>query len=390
MTNKTKEQKLIFQLIQSALKEEYSVSIPSDTDWNYIYQFCKYQKIDNLVAYGVERCGEQEQIPAQIRALFARAKQIGMAREATQHFSLQDILQKFEKNGIESIPLKGSQLKQCYPSADMRFLTDLDILCHRQDQKKIDGYLKEMGYMLDHEGDIHDVYVKKPFMTVEIHWSSHLSNQTLDTYFHTVWERSVKMEGFQYARWMNWEDHYIYMIGHLAKHMKYAGIGIRMLLDLAVFREKAAYDHTYAIEMLRQAGLEEFERKMNEFIGQCFAQKERLFDKNALFHHVMESGAYGTRENSTGNRTLEKGKRKTDILRARAEMVRLAVFPKMDWMQVNYKYLKRFPFLLPVAWVQRIIKKGIQNPGKCIRVLKTSFERKGTEKMKEVYEKSGL
>ena len=50
-----------------------------------------------------------------------KAQQKGIAREATQYFSLQEIQQKFEEEQIEHLPLKGAQLKKEYPSPDMRF-----------------------------------------------------------------------------------------------------------------------------------------------------------------------------------------------------------------------------------------------------------------------------
>ncbi len=48
-----KEQRALFQLIKSVLLEEPITIEVEGLDWKYLQQLCKYQKIDNLVSYGI-------------------------------------------------------------------------------------------------------------------------------------------------------------------------------------------------------------------------------------------------------------------------------------------------------------------------------------------------
>ena len=49
-------------------------------------------------------------------------------RETIQYHEYEKLTKLFEEEGIERMLLKGGLLKYEYPSQDMRFLTDLDIL----------------------------------------------------------------------------------------------------------------------------------------------------------------------------------------------------------------------------------------------------------------------
>ena len=41
---------------------------------------------------------------------------------------------------------------------------------------------------------------------------------------------------------MSIDDFYLYMVGHMAKHFKFGGIGIRMLLDFMIFENRLEKD----------------------------------------------------------------------------------------------------------------------------------------------------
>lgn len=388
---KSREHKFIFRMLKEALTESEEEKIPDYLDWDYIYRLCKYQKIDNLIAFRLEKI-KGDILPKEIRRKFAEAKQVGMAREATQYFALEEIKQKFEENGIKMIPLKGSRLKAFYPSQDMRFLTDLDILCLKEDKEKLDTILKESGYWLDHAGNVHDVYVRKPFMTVEIHWSCRTNNEVLNTYFEEIWEKSSPIDGYEFLYQMSWEDFYLFMIAHLEKHLKWAGIGIRMLLDLFVFEQKIrkTCDNEYINTMLEQAGLAQFEKKMTRFIVQCFEAEEDFFQSNELVRHVLENGAQGTKSNNMSNRLLVGGTGKKDVFLKRMQIIFSIIFPPMKGMKVKYPYLEKYPFLLPTAWLQRIIISGLKKPKECKKILKEPLESENVEKMRQVYKQAGV
>ncbi len=389
-----KEQQFIFGLIDSALNQKVWTEIPEDIDWQYVYTLCEFHKIANLVSYALDYAAPmiQEKIPEKICRMFLHARQQGLAREATQYFSLEEIRQKFEEQQICNILLKGAQLKSYYPSPDMRFLTDLDILCCRQDADRILKIMEELGYTRKYEGGHHDVYVRKPFMTVEIHWSCSTENKRMDPLFASIWERCMLIEGWSCSYQMRWEDYYVYMIGHMEKHLRYSGIGIRMLLDLLVF-EKGLYDicdWERVHEYLEEANVLLFSKTMSCFLKKCLQGVPLVPQDQILLEHIWESGAYGTSQNHAGMRFLKDGGSRRSILKNKICLFFRILFPALEGMQQNYTYLRRCPLLLPAAWIERLVKKTLFENRKSRRILKNAGDTRYLKKMDSVCRAAGL
>lgn len=388
-----KEHKFLFELIDSALNGTLWHYIPENMDWEYFLKLCCYQKIDNLIAYALDHTDKNTEIPGQISRALEHAREKGMAREATQYFSLEEIQKSFEEKGVQNIPLKGVQLKEYYPFPDMRFLTDLDILCRRSDANEIEQIMEELGYTLDHKGDHHDVYVRIPFMTVEIHWSCYTYNKKLDHILSEVWNRSQPWGQWKYSRKMGWEDYYVYMTGHMAKHLKYSGIGIRMLLDFYIFEQqlKKDCDWTYIKECLEKAELLKFAHTISDFTGTCLDQEGVLTaEYKILLEHILGSGAYGTTQNISGSQFLKDGGSRLSILKNRLRIIRSILFPSLSGMKQFYPWLNRWPVLLPAAWGVRLTKKFIFENRRSRSVFIKGIDTRYVKQMDKVHRAAGL
>jgi len=389
-----KEQEFVFRLIDLALTGKSLNNIPENMDWHYICSLCSYHKIDNLISYAIGYADEsvRKQIPEKVQKVLYCAQQKGIAREATQYFSLGELQQKFEENKIANIPLKGAQLKSYYPSPDMRFLTDLDILCHHEDTDSIAQIMEELGYTLEHGGGHHDVYVREPFMTVEIHWICSTENKEMNHLFEDIWDRCQEWDGFEHSYRMSWEDYYVYMIGHMVKHLKYGGIGIRMLLDLYIFEEKLkeSCNWQYVETYLEKAGVFRFAQTMSQFLQRCLKGEAALQEDNILMEHIMENGAHGTIENYNGVRFLKDGGNKNSILKNKIVVIGRVLFPTLESMKQMYHYVRRYPVLLPVAWMERIVKKVLFENKKSRKILKDVTDTQYLQKMDKVCRAAGL
>lgn len=386
--SKTKEHKYIFKMLKAVLSDNYSLPIEEGLDWNYIYKLCKFHRIDNIIGY---LSNEQINMPEDIYKQFKLAMQKGKVREVNQCFELQIIQKKFEEYGIENIPLKGSILKYYYPSPDMRFLTDLDILFKDEKTELVKQILLEIDYQIYGLGGHHDIYIKKPYMTIEMHRCCYCNNDALDALFDTIWQRCIKVDNSEYAYEMTIDDFYLFMVGHTAKHFKYGGIGIRMLLDFMVFKDKleSKCNRSYIELNLKNAGLLTFEKKIKELIKNCLDDNYQ-FENDDLINCIINSGAYGTIQNNLNNQILKDGNKTNRIIRNRVEMLYEIGFPSLKNMKMKYTYLNKFPFLLPVAWIHRAVVKFIFEQSEFIRIIKKPFNRKGMQEADRVLKKIGL
>ena len=121
------------------------------------------------------------------------------ARDTVQHFSLEELLQAFEANGIYCIPLKGIFLKQCYPKTDLRMMADLDLLFRLEQEKEVEEILQQLGYYCDHRDDHHHVYFRKPFMNIEMHYCLVGQNSQFASYYKNPWEKAKPEKGKKYT-----------------------------------------------------------------------------------------------------------------------------------------------------------------------------------------------
>lgn len=62
-------------------------------------------------------------------------------RDEIQHHSLLALLDAFEEEGIDCLPLKGIWMKQFYPDPSLRMMADLDILYRPEQLEKVESVL---------------------------------------------------------------------------------------------------------------------------------------------------------------------------------------------------------------------------------------------------------
>ena len=164
-------------------------------------------------------------------------------------------------------------------------------------------------------------------------------------------------------------DHLLYLLLHAFKHFLHSGFGIRQVCDIVMFA------NTYG----SQIDWEEVLEKCRRFHGDLFAaslfdigEKELDFDREKacypeswisleadgkdLLEDLLDAGVFGdatmSRKHSS-NMTLQAVTEDKKGQTAKASLMH-SLFPEREYMERTYTYIKRHPFLLPVAWVQRI------------------------------------
>lgn len=317
-------------------------------DWQKIYEISAYHRIENIVAYAVEQlCLNKEyceQIPDEVKKQFQKARLSGIMRETIQYHEYEKLTKLFEEEGIERMLLKGGLLKYEYPSQDMRFLTDLDILVKTKDLERVSVLMEKLGYRVLHKGGHHDVYQKE----------------------------------YQ----MSWEDFYLYQTGHMAKHFEHGGAGIRMLLDFLVFENtKMSCCNTKIVEnQLTQAKLFTMEKKIRELLqkGKCGESLE----KEPVWNYIVQSGTYGLFQFHLQTEVNRYENKKAYFLQR--------IFPNQEQLIVAYPWLAQYPRRIWMAWIHRLTKKVICSPGKIIGEFRTLRNQDQNKKIRACMKEMGL
>lgn len=106
--------------------------------------------------------------------------------------------------------------------------------------------------------------------------------------------------------------------------------------------------------------------------------------------HIIGSGAYGTMENHMGARLLKEGGEKKQIRRTRIRLVMTMLFPPLEAMKELSPAVRRHSFLLPAAWIWRLVTKTIFANRKGREALKSAAVTEQVDQMDRVCRAAGL
>ena len=343
-------------------------ALPTENvDWPAVFALAGQQKLLPILFETVRKMPAAEENVA----LFAVTKQQVIAQvlhQAIRASEFAGLYQRLRAAGLHPIVVKGQLCSRLYPLKDHRISADDDLYisdaefmaCH--EQLLANGL--RIGTPADELATADEVsYTKEGSpLYIELHRrlfdSSEDAHDELNHFFASL--KPVETDGFLA---MPPHEHLLYLLLHAYKHFVRSGIGLRQFCDIGLWaleyhdeidwqrlHDQCASVHaaTFAAAAFRIA---------RDYLGIDFDLPmpwDASIDVEPLLHDTLCGGVYGSNDltrlhSSTvtlnavkANRTGEKSS------------VLSTVFPKREYLERRYPYLKKRPYLLPVAWAQRI------------------------------------
>ncbi len=273
----------------------------------------------------------------------------------------EEILSEMEKQGIWYLPLKGILVQHYYPQYGMREMADNDILIDESKRKEMDAIMLGRGYTVE-RGLVHDEYLKEPLFNFEMHRRFFPKSSKLNQHFN-VKQRGLllKDEDREFGRHMRVEDLYSYVIAHAYKHYIHGGVGLKILMDSYVIRQKEKMDEAYLAAALDRMHIREFDAGIRTLGDHLFAHPETFSEEvlsesdRKMADYLAESGAYGTEENSVLHsiQELVDPDLENVTTSVKQKYVFRRLFPSFERMRIAYPVLEKWPVLLPAMYVVR-------------------------------------
>lgn len=307
-------------------------------DFEKLYRLALTQGIAGTVYYSLREVS----MPAEVAARFEEAHNKALLWDLTREEEEKRVFAAFDKGDINYLPLKGSVMRSYYPSTDMRVMGDTDIMIEgyaRRDARKL---MEGLGYRFADSHSGHDIYKHENGSVFEVHWKPEDASE-----FHKkLMERAVPSANGACRLSLNLNDFYLYMVSHLARHVRTSGAGLRMLADVKVFYSRCGLkiDGKYVAEVLEELGLTTFEKQLKKLLHTLFYAAPADELTKGFAEYIMSGGVFGSLENKNANKRGDKSK---------AGYFISSVFPSYGDMKKRYGFLKYLPFLLPVMWVVR-------------------------------------
>lgn len=345
-------------VIRAVLNGTSVPPVPESISLRELYRFVRHQKVESLVFRGLD-----EQVLNQDPVLFyswMTAADDLVQKSGNQQAERDAIIAAFQTAKIPLLPVKGCWLSALYPQAGDRYMGDLDMLIHKEQEAQAEAVMLSLGYERENENCLyHTEYNKPPHLSVELHKSLLPDSDPDYAYFDKVWGKARQDEKNPYLYRLSPEDEYLYFIAHLRKHMEEGGIGLRMVLDCHIYTHSFKLNEAYLASQLAVLGLDSLDASIRE-IARCWLETgEAVPDTlSELELDIFSGSPYGSMDKLIAQR-MEKlgGTRWQQLFR----YILPRFFRPLEEMQRKYPVLKRLPVLLPVFWVVRIVQKMIHN-----------------------------
>ena len=336
-------------------------------DWPAIFTLANQQKLLPILFEAVRKTPAA----AENAPLFAAVKQqvIGQVLNQTvRSAEFADLYRKLRSAGLHPIVVKGQLCSRLYPLKDHRISADDDLYISDAEFMACHEQLLANSLTTDTPADelasADEVSYTKDGSPLYIELHRHLfdsaedAHDELNHFFADL--KPVEIDGFLA---MPPHEHLLYLLLHAYKHFVRSGIGLRQFCDIGLWaweyhdeidwqrlHDQCASVHaaTFAAAAFHIAG---------DYLGIEFdlpAPWDGSIDVEPLLHDSLCGGVYGSNDltrlhSSTVTLNAVKASRTGE-----KSSVLSTVFPKREYLERRYPYLKKRPYLLPVAWVQRI------------------------------------
>lgn len=314
-------------------------------------------------------------------------------------------LRCLEENGIKCCVLKGITVARFYNMPEARISSDMDILIEIKDEDRVVQLLTTLGYKCEKRAkyDHHMKAVHDVGGLLEVHVALHsvaTSDIILDDEVHYNEEFRLTDEGV-YTLGIN--DTLIYLSAHLIKHLINDATGVRQMMDLLLYMkayekeinwegfnaliEKLGYNNLIAV--VKGIGVRFFGMKFEGTITEGNGLEELLEDceTGGLFGK-KESERKGffqiyTQQRSGKNNISDSIYRLTKSENGIFRMI----FPECSDMKKHFIYVEKFPMLLPIGWIHRIIVLTLKQMG---IIKKNNMDSHSNQRRMEMVKKLGM
>ena len=393
---------LFLQAIKAALQgkaADWDEDVSPD-QYAYMLDLAQNHHLLPMFFEATYRCPAAAAIEPARSAACRRAVLQSVSMQSVQTQSFLDMRRHLQEQGIQPLVVKGIVCRNLYPLPDHRYSGDEDLLCPPGQVDACHQALGTYGMKPCTDNlDAYEVAYRKDDGTLYIELHKTLFAAESDIFgecnqlFEGAFDRAaeITVDG-QAILTLCPTDHLLYLIHHAFKHFLHSGFGIRQVCDMALFANAYGKDVDWGYLQEKCAKL-----RADRFAATLFAIGEKYLnfdpgmacypeswqavsaDEAPLLEDLLRGGIYGAATPDrlhSSNMTLtaasagKKGKRSTGVLGA--------AFPSAKALQNRFPYLKRKPYLLPVAWISRFAgyaKENAAGNGTAQNAVKTGAER---------------
>lgn len=357
-----KESRYLLHLLGAYLKNE-EPEVRPEVDWRALVELAHIHSLAGTLGYMTMTypiCPDGE-----VCAFLRGRCMDNLIRFANRAALAEDFRRALAQRGIDHIVMKGLVLREFYPVPELRTFGDIDLVIRPEDRKRCHELMLELGFSVKTDWEPVYSYVRdNEFYEIHTELLEVDVSEKADYrgYFRKVWDHAVETEPhcWQFTP----EYHFLYLLVHIAKHVTGSGAGLRMYLDIAVFVRQYgdALDWAWVAGELEKLRLAAFANAVLTLVREAFGvtaplaltpMAERTLD--AFLEFTVSGGVFGQSNHDSGVNAMKNESRSGGEI-SRVGTIARRLFPPARTIQSRYTYLQTKPWLLPAAWVHRLVK----------------------------------
>lgn len=373
-------EELLLKLIRSSvLQSEEDFSEFSDfEDWGSLFTLCS---IHSVVGMTYDKLVEQfgDRLPEKYAIWFKHSAFKEMSFQAVRSLSFMSFYQRLKEADLAPVILKGEVLRSLYPKPESRTSLDEDFLIDESKYEALTNELTNMGFEEVMQGDDDKHWFNKNYSVYfEVHTAPFPAEKSFEKW-------NMAFDGYQDKTIVNdngiislsREDNLVFLILHAAKHFIYSGVGIKQIVDIALFmREYGSEINMKRVrDTLKKVKAYTFASEITAFIKKYIYPDTYTFGSTRLgddfVQDILKSGSLGKADKDR----IHSANLTSSAFIGRSSLKKILFAPK-DRLQQQYPFAKKHPILLPVAWFLRLVtniprsRKVLQTGGERLRMIK--------------------
>lgn len=332
-------------------------------DWQRLLELADMHSVRGILGHSVMSFPHADSAP--IAQLMRRQCLQTMAFFSQRADAMARLTEALSAEGIDHLLFKGYVVRAYYPIPELRTFGDIDFLIRPEDRARSDALMKQWGFEPKENWEPVFSYLRGgEFYEIHSHVLETDISERADyrAYFSHIWDYAEPQSEHTFV--LKPEYHLLYLLTHIAKHIHGSGAGARMYLDIAFFLQHFgdSLDWQWFRGELEKLDFYDFTNMVFTFVRREFGVESpiplRVVDEQTYQDFVdftMSGGTFGKFGRDSAVIQLKNQDIQEETV-SRGKTLLRRFFPPASQIERRYTYLQGRHWLLPAAWVHRVLK----------------------------------
>lgn len=337
-----------------------------ETNWQEIFSLAESHSVTAIIASKIKELPHGSRPKGKLLSAYNQRLGYAVQSYEIKMRAMTYLIKTLSDAGIDHLLVKGAVLRFLYPSPELRTSGDTDVVVRPSEYERAIEALRKAGFRID--------FVRQYFSQVayggelfDLHTELESINVQSKIYYSTPFDDISESTGHTYK--LKPIYHLLYVITHIAYHLKNGGAGVRMIMDIdALLRYYPDMDMERFTALCDNIKIKRTAQVLIALSKKWFKtpvavdytfedSDERSFYEN-LSDIIINGGVFGYKNGGVGMVNLQRsmGEDGKSGIKASLKAFFKWLFPSASYLKKYYYYCYKHSVLLPVAWFHRFFK----------------------------------